>query len=227
MAASEIENSFQQLLSGIAKFQREIYPEREETYKQVIREGQKPHALFITCADSRIDPEALTQSGPGEIFVLRNIGNLVPAYGEMMGGVSAVIEYAVLALNVSQVIICGHTDCGAMKGLLSPEKLTGMPLVKSWLRNGEAALSIVQARHQSEEQSIDLNTLIEENVLLQLNHLRTHPSVAGRIAQGSLAVYGCVYEIEHGTVRFYDEAQRKFLPYEHFLATSKAESANG
>jgi carbonic anhydrase len=227
MASSEIEGSFQRLLNGISTFRREIYPEREDTYRQVVREGQKPHALFITCADSRIDPEALTQSGPGEIFVLRNIGNLVPAYGEMLGGVSAVVEYAVMALNVSQVVVCGHTDCGAMKGLLSPEKVSAMPIVKSWLKNGEAALSIVQARHQNEAGPIDLDKLIEENVLLQLSHLRTHPSVAGRLAQGTLAISGWVYDIEQGAVRIYDEEQRQFFPFEHFLKTQQAGSAIG
>ena len=100
----------------------------------------------MTCADSRIDPELITQSGPGEIFVSRNIGNLVPAYGEALGGVSAIIEYAVSALQVSQVVVCGHTECGAMAGLLHPEKVSQLPIVKSWLRHGDAAVSVVRSR---------------------------------------------------------------------------------
>src|SRR5215831_17834552 len=116
MPSDEIEKSRQRMLAGIRRFQREVYPEREAAYRQTMREGQKPHALIITCADSRIEPELLTQSGPGEIFVSRNIGNLVPAYGEMLGGVSAIIEYAVAALEVSHLVVCGHTDCGAMVG---------------------------------------------------------------------------------------------------------------
>src|SRR3954451_3099217 len=118
MELNEVDQSKERLIAGIRKFKSEAYPERQLTYQQIVREGQKPHALVITCADSRIDPEMLTQSGPGEIFVSRNIGNLVPAYGEMLGATSAVIEYAVLALNVSHVVVCGHTDCGAMKGML-------------------------------------------------------------------------------------------------------------
>jgi len=206
------QESRERLLAGVRRFQREVYPEREAAYRQSVSEGQKPHALFITCADSRIDPELITQSGPGEIFVSRNIGNLVPAYGEVMGGVSAIIEYAVAALQVSHVVVCGHTDCGAMIGLLHPEKVARLPVVKSWLRNGETALSIVRSRGTAADEHAALHELIEENVLQQLNHLRTHPSVAGRLAQGSLALSGWVYDIGHGTVSVYDEEQRRFLP---------------
>jgi len=211
MPLNEIEESRKRLLTGVRRFQREVYPGREAAYRQVVREGQKPHAFFITCADSRVDPELITQSGPGEIFVSRNIGNLVPAYGEMMGGVSAVVEYAVAGLQVSQVVVCGHSDCGAMIGLLHPEKLERLPIVKSWLRNGEAALSVAQAHTSAPDGQVVLEELIEENVLLQLQHLRTHPSVAGRLAQGSLDLSGWVYDIGHGDVHIYDEERRKFL----------------
>jgi carbonic anhydrase len=208
------------LLDGVRLFRREVYPKLAASFKKVVQEGQKPHSLFITCADSRIDPEILTQSGPGEIFVSRNIGNLVPAYGEMLGGVSAIIEYAVVALNVSQVVVCGHTDCGAMIGLLHPEKVAGVPTVKSWLRNGEAALSIVQSRNKNRDKAAMLEDLIEENVLLQMKHLMTHPSVAGRLAQGSLLLSGWVYDIAHGDVRIFEDAPKKFVP----LAAASAAS---
>jgi carbonic anhydrase len=212
MPSDDIEKSRQQLLRGVRQFQRDIYPQQEAAYRQLVLEGQKPHTLFITCADSRISPELITQSGPGEIFVSRNIGNLVPAYGEISGSVSAIIEYAVAALQVSQVVVCGHTDCGAMKGLLHPDKVARLPIVKSWLRHGDAALSIVSDRNRAQDEHSALEELIEENVLLQLHHLRTHPSVAGRLAQGSLALSGWVYDIGHGSVRIYDEVERKFLP---------------
>jgi carbonic anhydrase len=146
----------------------------------------------------------------------------------MLGGVSAVIEYAVIALNVSQVVVCGHTDCGAMKGLLHPEKVAKMPTVKSWLRNGEAALSIVQAKANATDEHHALEQLIEENVLLQMNHLRTHPSVAGRTAQGNLAVAGWVYDIGHGTVRIFDENSSKFVPFDQLPVPGlRAEGAIG
>lgn len=226
MPSIGIEESRTRLLAGLSQFQRHVFPERQAAYERVIREGQKPHALFITCADSRIDPELLTQSGPGDIFVSRNIGNLVPAYGEMLGGISAVIEYAVTALEVNQVVVCGHSDCGAMRGLLHPEKLTVMPTVKSWLRNAEAALSVVQARKTAQNESDALYELIEENVLLQMRHLRTHPSIAGKLALGSLALSGWVYNIAQGAVHIYDDQQRKFVSAESlFEDATRAEGA--
>ena len=212
MSGTSSDQSRERLISGVRRFQREVYPLREAEYRQLSREGQKPHALFITCADSRIDPEALTQSGPGEIFVSRNIGNLVPAYGEMLGAVSAIIEYAVAALQVNHIVVCGHTDCGAIFGLLHAEKVSRLPVVKSWLRNGDAALSIVQSRNAALAEHTALEQLTEENVILQLHHLRTHPAVAGSLAQGTLALSGWVYDIANGTVRVYDERQRRFIP---------------
>lgn len=212
MRSDDIDESRARLVAGVRRFQQEVYPERKSAYQQVVREGQKPHALFITCADSRIDPELITQSGPGEIFVSRNIGNLVPTYGEPLGGVSAIIEYAVFGLKVSQVVVCGHTDCGAMIGLLHPEKVAHLPIVKSWLRNADAALSIVQSRRTAADEHAALEELIEESVILQIHHLRTHPAVAGRLAQGTLALSGWVYDIGHGIVRIYNEEQRKFIP---------------
>ncbi len=206
------DNPLEKLLTGVRRFRREVYPKNRERYEQAVREPQRPHTLFITCADSRIDPELITQSGPGDIFVTRNIGNLVPAYGTMLGGVSSVIEYAVLALEVSQIVVCGHTDCGAMKGLLHREKLASMPTVNAWLQNAEAALSIVDARHRFANEGEKLWELIEENVLLQLNHLRTHPSVAGRMAQGKLALYGWVYDIGNGQVNVHEVTSNRFVP---------------
>ncbi len=192
------------------------------TYERVVREGQKPHALVITCADSRIDPELITQSGPGEIFVCRNIGNIVPAYGEVLGGVSAIIEYAVAALGVSHVVICGHTECGAMNALVHPETISHLRTVQTWLRNSEAALRAVRGRKAISGDGVPLEDLVEENVLLQLHHLRTHPSVAEQLAGGALALSGWVYDIGRGMVRIYSEEQRKFIPAGHSPATSGA-----
>jgi carbonic anhydrase len=203
-------NPLDLLLEGVRKFQSEVYPRNRAAYEKAANTPQTPHTLVITCADSRIDPEMVTQSSPGEIFVTRNIGNLVPSYGDVLGGVSAVIEYSVLALNISQIVVCGHTDCGAMKALLHLEKLEKTPIVRKWLRNAEAALSVTQALHEGLDEPATLDKLIEHNVLLQMTHLRTHPSVAGRIAQGNLSVYGWVYEIGSGQMRIYDEARKRF-----------------
>lgn len=205
---------YRQLLAGLRRFQQQIYPEKQADYERLVREGQRPHTLFIACGDSRVDPELLTQSGPGEIFVCRNIGNVVPAYGEALGGVSAIVEYAVTALQVDQVVVCGHTDCGAMKALLNPEQLTKMPTVRRWLRSAEAALSIVRAFEDDLPGDNLAQKLTEQNVLLQINHLKTHPSVAGRVARRSLAVYGWIYDIASGRVRMYDEAETRFVAFE-------------
>lgn len=206
-------SSFRDVLhGGVRRFHKEVFLTNREVYQTAAAQPQQPHTLIITCADSRVDPEAITQSGPGDIFVTRNIGNLVPAYGEMLGGVSAVVEYAVTALKVDQIVICGHSDCGAMKGLLNRESLTNMPIVDRWLHNADAALSIAQAKFPDAPPDQILSHLIRENVLLQLSHLRTHPSVAGRVAQGNLTLYGWIYDIGEGTVREYDPARNEFLP---------------
>jgi carbonic anhydrase len=208
-----VDTVLQELKTGIRRFRVEVYPKNEETYIKAVSEPQTPHALFITCADSRIDPEMITQSGPGDLFVTRNVGNLVPAYGEMMGGVSAVIEYAVMALKVQHVVVCGHSDCGAMKGLLNPESLEKMPTVRSWLKNAHAALSVADSLAEpNEEPSTLMRRLTEENVLLQLQHLRTHPSVAGAMAREELTISGWVYDIGKGEVRISEDGGRVFRP---------------
>jgi carbonic anhydrase len=208
-----VDTVLNELRAGVRRFRTEIYPNNEATYRQAVSEPQRPHALFITCADSRIDPELITQSGPGNLFVTRNVGNLVPAYGEMMGGVSAVIEYAVSALKVGHVVICGHSDCGAMKGLLHPEALEKMPTVKSWLKNAHAALSVASSLAEADEKPHDLvKRLTEENVLLQMQHLRTHPSVAGAMAREELTISGWVYDIGKGEVRISEDGGRGFRP---------------
>jgi carbonic anhydrase len=208
-----MDDVLKKLKEGILHFQTEIYPEQAETYRKAASEPQRPAALIVTCADSRIDPELITQSGPGELFVTRNIGNLVPAYGEMMGGVSAVIEYAVSALKVKHIAVCGHSDCGAMKALQHPESLETMATVRRWMRNAEAALSVADSLSgRDDKPSERLKRLTEENVLLQVQHLRTHPSVAGAVAREELSLSGWVYDIGTGQVRISENGERKFYP---------------
>lgn len=204
------------LLNGVDKFSRDVFPDNQALFESLAN-GQSPHTLFITCADSRVSPEMITQTQPGDLFVSRNIGNLVPAYGEMLGGVSAVVEFAVLALNVRQIVICGHTDCGAMKGLASGgAAAAGMPTVQTWLRNAEAARSVVLARHTEQEGLVQ--AMVEENVRLQLIHLRTHPAVAARLAEGRLAVQGWVYDIGHGNISVLDDDGMRFETLEQARA---------
>ena len=201
------------LLSGVRRFSHDVFPQRSELFSE-LASGQDPHTLFITCADSRISPGLITQTQPGELFVCRNIGNVVPAYGEMMGGVSAVVEFACVALNVSDIVICGHSDCGAIKAMLNPssDELRRMPTVRSWLRNADAARSVVEVLHPELEGEALVQALVEQNVRTQLGHLRTHPSVAARMAQGTLNLHGWVYGIGAGSVHALDEISNEWQP---------------
>ncbi|WP_428391333.1 carbonic anhydrase [Lichenicoccus sp.] len=205
-------DSLVSLLQGVQTFSNEVFPQNQALFAELAR-GQSPHTLFITCADSRISPGMITQEGPGNLFVLRNIGNIVPAYGEMLGGVSAAIEYAVSAIKVANIIVCGHSDCGAMKALLHPVEhgLAGMPTVSSWLRSAEAALTATQALKPEDDKQDVLRTLVEQNVLLQLAHLRTHPAVVAGIAQGRLTLQGWYYDIGHGSIWVLDEQSRRAM----------------
>jgi carbonic anhydrase len=208
-----MQETLDQLKTGIRRFRTEIYPGQAAVFQEAANKPQTPQALVITCADSRIDAETITSSGTGDIFITRNVGNLVPAYGEMLGGVSAVIEYAVSALKVKHIVICGHSDCGAMKALLNPSSLEALPTVKAWMNNAAAALSVSKSLEQPDESHHDrLRRLTEENVLLQLQHLRTHPSVAGAIARNELSISGWVYDIGSGEVRITEDGSRTFHP---------------
>lgn len=203
----------EQLKSGVRRFRSEVYPAHEAMYQQAASEPQRPHTLFITCADSRIDPNEISQSRPGEIFVTRNIGNMVPAYGEMLGGVSAVVEFAVAGLGVKHIVVCGHSDCGAMKALLNPGSTESLPSVRNWLKNAHAALSVSESlREAGREQAgrPELDVLTEQNVLLQMAHLKTHPSVAGAMALGELSLSGWVYDIGSGHVCIAEDGERQF-----------------
>ncbi|MNS95861.1 Carbonic anhydrase 1 [compost metagenome] len=168
--------------------------------------------MFITCADSRIVPELITQSSPGDLFVTRNVGNVVPPYGQMNGGVSTAIEYAVLALGVHHIIVCGHSDCGAMRAVLNPQSLEKMPTVKAWLRHAEVARTVVEDNCSCGSEHESMQVLTKENVIAQLHHLRTHPSVASRLAAGQLFIHGWIYDIETSQIEAYDAASDSFLP---------------
>lgn len=210
--------TLQRLKAGVRHFRKNVYQTNAETYQQAASTPQRPHTLIVACADSRVDVETITNSGPGEVFITRNIGNMVPAYGEMLGGVSAVIEYAVSALKVQHVVICGHSDCGAMKALLHPEAVENMPTVKSWLTNGRAALSIAESVQDPGHEL--LPTLTEQNALMQLAHLKTHPSVAGAMARGELTVSAWVYDIGSGEVRIAEDGSTSF----HHVSQEEAEA---
>jgi carbonic anhydrase len=200
------------LIDGVLRFQSEIHGQKRELFTG-LREGQAPFAMFIACSDSRVVPELLTQREPGEIFVVRNAGNIIPSYGPASGGVSASIEYAVAVLGIENVVVCGHSDCGAMKAILREEKLDKMPAVQAWIKHSAAAKEILEATvSASAGEEARLHALVHENVLCQLRNLQTHPTVASRLATGRLKLFGWVYNIENGTVDTYDAEQGQFMP---------------
>lgn len=199
---------------GILKFQREIYPARRREFED-LADNQEPHTLFITCSDSRVVPELLTQSRPGEIFICRTAGNMVPTYGETHGGVSATIEYAIAVLHVRDIVICGHTDCGAMRGILKPANVANLPAVRRWLHHGEAARVVVEEAYPELPEDLKLQVLTRENIVAQLENLRTHPPVAARMRSGRLQVHGLVYDIQRGHVDVFD-SERGFVPIKEY-----------
>lgn len=199
----------QALINGVGKFRRDVFPAHEDLFCE-LASTQSPRWLFVTCADSRIDPCLLTQTKPGELFLCRNAGNIIPAYGEAVGGVSATIEYAVMVLGVSHIIVCGHSDCGAMKGVLYPERVTHLKTVAAWLRYGDSARQVVEENYRHLAGDDLLRVVTEQNVIAQLDNLRTHPCVAARVRQGRLDLHGWYYDIPNGDVVSYNAAQNRF-----------------
>jgi carbonic anhydrase len=200
----------QKLIAGLHQFQATAFSSQRELFERLAHHGQSPEALFITCSDSRINPNLITQTQPGELFILRNAGNIVPPHGAANGGEGATIEYAVDALGVKDIIVCGHSHCGAMHGLLHPEGLANLPTVAAWLSHAEATRRIIQANYPHLEGENRLTATIEENVLVQLENLRTLPSVAAKLAKRELHLHGWVYKIETGDVFAYDATEGQF-----------------
>jgi carbonic anhydrase len=208
------------VISGVDKFQKEVFPEKADQFK-VLATGQSPEVLFITCSDSRIDPNLLTQTSPGELFICRNAGNVVPPHSNETGGMTASIEYAVAALGVSHIVVCGHTDCGAMKGAIHVDELDAMPHVKVWLGHCRGATEVVKQKC-GEVTDEHLLQVTKENIVLQLQNLRTHPAVASYLAVGKIKLHGWLYDIETGGVVCYDGKKDDFLPIDKHYAEEMA-----
>ncbi len=199
----------QKLIRGLHHYQT-LAGSQQELFDRLAK-GQHPEALFITCSDSRINPNLITQTDPGDLFILRNAGNLVPPYGAARGGEAPTIEFAVAGLKIRDIIVCGHSQCGAMSALLEPEKLTDLPAMRNWIEHAESTRRIVRENYAGRTGAALLTTTVEENVLVQLDNLRTHPVVATGLARRDLTLHGWVYKIETGEVFYYDAEQEQFL----------------
>jgi len=200
------------IIDGILRFQREVRPNSEAQYRQLAI-SQSPQAMFIGCADSRVVPEIFTGQDPGSLFVVRNAGNIIPPSSTVPGGVTASIEYAVSVLGIPDIIVCGHSNCGAMTAILNgAQNLSKLPAVARWLHYADSALASVDTDYADAPVETRLDALVHENVLTQLDNLLTHPSVAEAIRNKQLRVHGWVYDIGSGRVDNYDARIQKFVP---------------
>lgn len=203
----------QKLLQGLQAFQSNVFAQEQQLFERLAK-GQKPDTLLITCSDSRIDPALLLQTKPGELFIMRNAGNLVPTYGPFSsgGGEAATLEFAVAILGVKDIVVLGHTDCGAIKALLHPDSVKHLPAVAQWLTQAEATRRVVLENHGDLSEQDLMDKAIGHNVLRQLDSLRTHPSVASRLERGDLRLHAWVYRIADGTVLGFDPESKAFRP---------------
>lgn len=213
------------IIQGVLSFQQSDYKEHKDLFGELAH-SQSPKVLFITCSDSRIDPNMLTQSKPGDLFICRNAGNIIPPHSNETGGMTASIEYAVAVLGVKDIILCGHTDCGAIHGALDVNSLGLLPHVKEWLSHCRSAVEIVRERNNlaagEKLEKAYLNETIQENVMQQLQHLRTHPAVAARLATGKLKLHGWIYNIKKGDILCCNQQNYSFEPFkEHYQASIK------
>jgi carbonic anhydrase len=200
------------LKAGIARFEHDVFPKGADLFGS-LASGQAPRALFLTCADSRVVPNLITQTEPGELFMCRNVGNIVPPHGSVYGGTSATIEYAVAVLHVRHVIVCGHSDCGAMKALLDPTALDGLPDVAGWLQYADPTGSILDVERS--DPSAALAELIDRNIAAQLNHLETHPAVRRALDAGDVDLHGWRFDIATGRTWAIDRSTGQFAPIVH------------
>jgi len=203
-----------ELIGRVLRFQKEVYPPKSELYGRLASRGQSPKALMISCADSRIVPEQVMQAEPGDLFVCRNAGNIVPPFAQANGGVTSTVEYAVEALGIRDIIVCGHSDCGAMKAVAEPSMVKDMPNVAAWLRHSDAASRVVRDAYPDLDRADLVRTISLENVVAQLAHLRTHPSVAAGIARGEIALHGWFVDIAAGQVLGLDGETGQFVVLE-------------
>ena len=208
---SQCNQGMETIIRGVERFETEIFPKNREYYRGLVEQPQRPQALFITCADSRIHPNTLTGTRPGSLFLIRNAGNIVPPYGTAgASGEAATIEYALSVLQVKNIILCGHSHCGAMRALLEGKLGGEIPSVKQWFNHSESVRRIFHDAHENGVTEEEVLEAVEENVIQQWEHLRTHPAVAVGLSRGDLNVYGWVYHLEQGKILSLDPVSGQF-----------------
>jgi carbonic anhydrase len=199
------------LIEGHKRFHREIFPSKRDHF-HLLAEMQAPEWLFITCSDSRVLPDLFLQTEPGDLFITRNAGNVIPVSAADVDGCTATIEYAVEVLKVKHAIVCGHSDCGALKAALNRASLKNLPKASRWLHHVEGAFSHRQPLRPEEGGHAELASIIRGNVVAQLANLRAQPSVARALAHGVLEVHGWYYDILTGRIEVYNEREGRFHP---------------
>ncbi len=202
------------LYKGIHKFQESYFKKEEEFFMRLSKE-QEPEVLFITCADSRVDPNLVTQSRPGELFIVRNVGNIVPPYDAIKdkNSVAAAIEFAVMMLKVKDIIVCGHSNCGAMHALCKDEnELKDMPHLRDWLELSAPVRDFVMKSYSNSSEEIRLRVTEKENILFQLHNIQTYPLVKKALDEGTLHLHGWYYNIATGSIYYYDSSEDVFKP---------------
>jgi carbonic anhydrase len=206
-----VEAILEKLIEGHKRFLTEAFPGKRDQF-HLLADGQRPETLFVTCADSRIVPDLILQTQPGDLFLCRNAGNVIPQAGEPAGGVSATVEYAVEVLQVRNLIVCGHSDCGVIRALMHPESLEGLESVRDWLQHVEPAWKFVDEVERHAGELTRHTALTHANVLVQLDNLKTHGYIQRATAEGRLQVHGWYYDILSGSIERYDEVLRRFVP---------------
>jgi carbonic anhydrase len=213
---------------GNTTFCKDLKGKNSHVFFKSLEHGQDPKVFFITCADSRVVPNLFTNTKPGDLFIHRNVGNIIPEYSTQSGE-SASIEFALNGLNPTDIIVCGHSKCGAMKGLLNPEAIKNMPSVNSWLNHSKEVLDKVATKYPDVSNDQRLQKAVEENVLLQVEHLHTHPAVIKGLADKTIKIHAWVYNIASCEVQAYSKAKNQFLAldqYEDIQALNKAAGTN-
>jgi carbonic anhydrase len=199
------------VLEGLTLFQRIAYPRHKELFERLAK-NQTPQAVFIACSDSRVVPNLLLQAEPGDLFIIRNAGNIVPPAGSSYGGTTASLEYAIVALGIRDVILCGHSNCGAMQGVLHPERLERMPAVRQWVSYADLARRAAVEAHPGADNETLLERVVDYNVIAQVRNLLTFPFVRPLVEKNELEIYGWVYDIGSGRVKGLDATGRRFAP---------------